>query len=256
MALLHIDFFSHALGEAVGVDVLLPEHPQYPAPETVPARYPVLYLLHGLSDDQTAWQRYTRIDIYAHDLIVVMPTTHRAWYTNTTAGLRYFDFTAYELPAVIRAYFPAAEGRENTFAAGNSMGGYGAFKLALSCPEQFGAAASLSGALDLADTAKWCAGDGLGREYLSVFGEPGNMADSENDILALAQRVIDTGAPRPKLYSVCGTEDSLLPDSRLFRDRFGTSFDLTYREAPGEHNWDFWDLHIRDVLDWLPVRGK
>ena len=254
MALLHVDFHSQALHEAVQMDVLLPDKPQYPT-ASEPKKYPVLYLLHGLSDDHTIWQRRTRIESYVagKDLIVVMPNTHRAWYTNTASGLKYFDLMACELPNICKAYFPVAEGRENTFVAGLSMGGYGAMKLALTLPEQYAAAASLSGALDIAGIAKRRAAAGLSDEFQAVFGKPRTVKGSMHDIYALAEKVIASDGPRPKLYMACGTEDGLLRDSRLFRRRYADAFDLTYEEGPGIHNWDFWDIYIRKVLAWLPL---
>ena len=61
-------------------------------------------------------------------------------------------------------------------------------------------------------------------------------------------------ATRPRIYMACGTEDSLLPSNRLFRDcLLENGFDLTYEEFPGDHNWDFWDMTIQRVLDWLPL---
>ena len=215
----------------------------------------MLYLLHGQSDDHTIWQRRTRIESYVagKDLIVVMPNTHRAWYTNTASGLAYFDLMAYELPRICKAYFPVAEGRENTFVAGLSMGGYGAFKLALTLPEQYAAAASLSGALDIAGIAKRRAGQGMDAEFQAVFGKPRTLKGTEHDIYALAEKVIAADGPKPKLYMACGTDDGLLHDSRLFRRRYASAFDLTYEEGPGNHNWDFWDVYIRHVLAWLPL---
>ena len=254
MALLHVDFKSDALHEAVQMNVLLPDKSQYPA-AAEPKKYPVLYLLHGLSDDHTIWERRTRIESYVagKDLIVVMPNSNRAWYTNTASGLKYFDLMAYELPRICKAYFPVAEGRENTFVAGLSMGGYGAFKLALTLPEQYAAAASLSGALDIAGIAKRRANAGLTDEFQAVFGRARTYKGTEHDVYALAEKVIASEGPKPKLFMACGTEDGLLRDSRLFRRRYGKDFDLTYMEGPGIHNWDFWDTYIRKVLAWLPM---
>ena len=126
-------------------------------------------------------------------------------------------------------------------------------KLGLTLPEQYAAAASLSGALDLVGIAKRRKGQGMDDEFRAVFGNARSLKGSEHDIYALAERVIASGAPRPKLYLACGTEDGLLHDSRLFRRRYGKEFDLTYEEGPGIHNWDFWDIYIQKVLAWLPL---
>src|SRR4051795_10646195 len=113
---------------------------------------PVLYLLHGLSDDHTAWLRNTSIDRYAaaRGLAVVMPQVQRSFYADEVHGGRYWTFLSEELPEVVGSFFRVSTRREDTYVAGLSMGGYGALKWALREPHRFAAAASLSGALDLA----------------------------------------------------------------------------------------------------------
>ncbi|MBE5760603.1 MAG: esterase family protein [Clostridiales bacterium] len=249
MALLHVNFRSQALQLAMGMDVIIPEKAQYPTP-TERKEYPVLYLLHGLSDDQSAWHRKTRIEEYVNgkDLIVVMPTTHRAFYTNTVSGYKYFDFVSKELPAICASMFPISTKREDTFAAGLSMGGYGAFKLGVLCHDKFAAVASLSGAVDVAAIMD----RNTSPEFFSVFGE--NTRGSENDIIAQLEKLIAEGASLPRFYQACGTEDFLYLSNTAFRDRFKDRIDLTYEEGPGVHNWDFWDEYIRHVLKWLPIK--
>ena len=144
MALIQCDFYSEVLQLSTSMNVILPQPAR--------SRYPVLYLLHGLSDDHTIWLRRTSIERFVDPLglAVVMPAVHRSFYTDMAAGNRYWTFVGRELPALVRAFFPVSRRREDTFVAGLSMGGYGAFKLALSFPQRFAAAASLSGALDQA----------------------------------------------------------------------------------------------------------
>ena len=140
MALLQIGFFAETLGKQVHMNVLLPQRSGSRAlPGEIPS-YPTLYLLHGMSDDYTIWERRTSIERYAADknLAVVMPDGDLSWYTDMKFGGRYFTFLSEELPAVCRDLFPQlSQKREDTFVAGLSMGGYGAFKLAMRCPEAF-----------------------------------------------------------------------------------------------------------------------
>src|SRR5262245_55041248 len=93
---------------------------------------PLLYLLHGLSDDHTAWLRYTAIARYADaaGLAVVMPAVQRSFYTNEAHGHRFWDFVSEELPSVVHSFFQVSSEPSETFVAGLSMGGYGALKLA------------------------------------------------------------------------------------------------------------------------------
>src|SRR5258705_6398585 len=106
--------------------------------------FTTLYLLHGLSDDDTTWVRRTSLERYVAELglAVVMPQVQRSFYTDEVFGRPYWAFVSEELPRVARSFFRLSADPAQTFVAGLSMGGYGAFKLALRHPERFGAAAS------------------------------------------------------------------------------------------------------------------
>jgi S-formylglutathione hydrolase FrmB len=259
MALIHCHFHSDVLGLASTMDVILPQAAgagQIGMVSKAGRRHPTLYLLHGLSDDHTIWQRRTSIERYAAPLglAVIMPAVHRSFYADTAFGHRYWTFVSEELPALARSFFPVSDAREDTFVAGLSMGGYGAFKLALRCPEKFAAAASLSGALDMAHRPQ--EGDPeFRRELEHVFGDLSALAGSENDLLHLAAELARSRGPRPVLYQWCGTEDFLYQDNLRFRDHARrVGLDLLYEEGPGTHEWAYWDQVIQRVLDWLPLR--
>src|SRR4029079_1126758 len=97
------------------------------------------------SDDDSIWLRRTSIERYVADLgiAVVMPQVHRSYYTDEAYGRPYWTFLSEELPRVASGFFRLSPRREDTFVAGLSMGGYGAFKWALRQPWRFAAAASL-----------------------------------------------------------------------------------------------------------------
>jgi S-formylglutathione hydrolase FrmB len=254
MALIHCGFFSNTLGLSCSMDVILPQAPP-PKKPTRRRLFPTLYLLHGLSDDHTIWQRRTSIERYVADLplAVVMPAVHRSFYTDMAHGLRYWTFISQELPAICRGFFPLSDRREDTFVAGLSMGGYGAFKLALRCPGRFAAAASLSGALDMATLATTDAS--RSEELANVFGDLDALEGSDNDLLHLARRVARSRGPKPRLFAWCGTEDFLYPANLRFRDEaLRLPLPLTYSECPGGHEWAMWDAQIQNVLKWLPLR--
>lgn len=260
MALIHCHFKSSVLNLHTSIEVILPigwpENPGDPLKFT--KAYQVLWLLHGYSDDQTIWQRLTSIERYADavGLAVVMPAVEHSFYTDMYAGPKYWTFISEELPAVARALFPLSPAREDNFVAGLSMGGYGAFKLALRCPERFAAAASLSGAVDIVASAR--RGPRLRvRERRMIFGNLSKLAGSENDLLALAEVVAKSQGPRPRLYQWCGTEDFLYQDNLTFRNHANKlGLDLTYEEGPGSHAWQYWDAQIQRVLEWLPIDKK
>jgi putative tributyrin esterase len=230
--------------------VLLPEPSIRQSGAPGSRKHPVLFLLHGLSDDETAWTRFTAIERYvaALGLAVVMPNAHRSFYTNMKHGYRYWDFVSDELLHKARSLFPLSSERQHNFVAGLSMGGYGALKLGLSRPEIFAAAASLSGSCELT----WL--HDHPEELALVFGNARNIAGSGGDLARLARELAGSARPKPKLYQCCGTEDSLIASNRRFRDAVGPlGFDHVYEEGPGLHNWAYWESAIQRVLAWLPL---
>lgn len=254
MTLIHCDFFSEVLSLSCSMIVVIPERPLSTLASSPTPKYPTLLLLHGLSDDHTIWQRRTSIERYAAEkgIAVVMPAVHRSYYTDMANGYRYWTYISEEIPARARDLFPLSDKREDNFVAGLSMGGYGAFKLALRHPDRYAAAASLSGALDTAnlvnlkDTA-WKA------EMRTIFGDLDTIPSSDNDLFYLATQAAQSGQPLPKLFQWCGIEDFLYPSNLKFRNFVqNLPFDYTYTDGPGDHTWGYWDTQIQNVLDWLP----
>jgi putative tributyrin esterase len=246
MARMRCDFSSDVLGVATSMTVLLPQ------PESGhPRELPTLYLLHGLSDDSTAWTRFTSLERYAAQqrLAIVMPQVERSFYTDEAWGRAYWTFVAEELPGIARGLFRLCDDPAKTFVAGLSMGGYGAFKLALRHPDRFGAAASLSGVLDLAARAPQLHKPEDPRMWERIHGVPPTIAGTGNDLLHLLEHVENP----PPLFLACGTEDVLYGSNVRFRDACAErGIPLRAEFSPGGHDWSFWDAKIRDVLAWLP----
>src|SRR3982751_6715765 len=136
MAHLRCDFYSDVLGLNTSMTVILPQAAatQIGVRSTAgPADPPTLYLLHGLSDDDTIWTRHTSIERYAAErgLAVVMPQVHRSFYADEAYGGRFWTFLSEELPSLVGTFFRISPRTEDTYVAGLSMGGYGALKWAL-----------------------------------------------------------------------------------------------------------------------------
>lgn len=252
MALIQCGFYSETLGFATSMNVIVPQPLGGARADGAAGKriFPVLYLLHGLTDDHTAWLRYSSVERYAaaRGLAVVMPEAHRSFYSDMDRYRRYWTFVSEELPTIAEALFPVADSRRQRYAAGLSMGGYGALKLALGRPDRYYAAASLSGVTDLG-----AIGSFMGDEAEMVYGgQP--PAGSDGDLFELARRVADSDGPRPLFYQCCGTEDELYGENVRFRDHAaGLGLNLHYEEEPGGHEWDYWDRNIRRVIDWLPL---
>jgi putative tributyrin esterase len=255
VARLRCDFFSEVLDLGTSMTVLLPErsHPRrWTRRQAGPA---TLYLLHGLSDDDTAWTRYTGLERYVEGLglAVVMPQVHRSFYTDGVRGHRYWTFLSRELPERVRGFFRLSERREDTFVAGLSMGGYGALKWALREPDRFAAVASLSGALDVQRRQRDGGPVADPAMYERIFGDRA-VAGSGDDLWWLLDRAAPARLPR--IYLCCGTDDGVYPESVRFRDACrAKGIAVTADFGPGGHEWRYWDAKVREVLAWLPLGG-
>ena len=241
MALIRVDFAAETLELDTSMTVVLPEDG--------PPEPPVLYLLHGLTDDDTAWTRFTSIERYATErgLAVVMPQVHRSFYADETYGMRFWTFLSQELPAVVERFFRISTRREDTFVAGLSMGGYGAFKWALRQPERFAAAVSLSGALDAAHLQEHDDRAHLRALMGRVFADR-RVAGTDDDLFHLITKV----ATPPRLMLRCGTGDYLVAHNERFVAACaaaGVPLDAGF--TPGDHDWAYWDAQIQPALDFL-----
>lgn len=259
MAFIQCDFFSETLKLSTSMNVILPQKTltQIGMENKVfNDKHPTLYLLHGLSDDHTIWGRRTSIERYVAELgiAVVMPQVHQSYYTDMEYGGKYWTFITEELPQIARSFFPLSDKKEDNFVAGLSMGGYGALKWALRHPDQFAAVASLSGVTDIAARANQV--DVSPGPFDLVFGKK-DITGTPDDLLWLIEQGDISDDPKPMIYQTCGTEDFLYKDNLKFRDICEkTNYPLTTDFSSGDHNWDYWDDKIQDVLKWLPLRGK
>lgn len=255
MALLTVDLFSESLAVGTTLTVVLPQATQQQigvdAVERPEPGWPVLYLLHGLSDDHSAWVRYTSIERYAAaaGLAVVMPAAGRSFYADEAHGHAYWTWISQELPQRVGEFFRVSGRPEDTYVAGLSMGGYGALKLGLTHPDRFAAVASLSGAVDVRSlVTREERADIVERVFDGTFA----ASDDLYQLLAAADP-----AAVPPLYLACGTEEDRLMDAntRLAEQAVAAGLDVTTDFRPGVHEWGLWDATIRDVIAWLPRAG-
>lgn len=224
--------------------------------------YRTAYLLHGLYGSSGNWADFTMLPVYAdkYDVIFIMPEVARSFYTDMKYGLRYFTYVTEELPRICESIFNISSRREDTAVIGASMGGYGALKCALSRPEQYGYCCAFSSAclflkegldkMRSAEGRKECKdtfGEQLFRDFVSMFGEQLEW-DPRNEILELAKK-LDVQQIKPKIYSACGAKDSFLEDnSRFAREMKKLSFDFTYEEWQGYHDWYFFNEALQKAL--------
>src|SRR5574339_402564 len=118
MALVRIDHASEAVKLSLPLYLILPD----PGPlRQIPlAERKVLYLLHGLGDDASAWPRYTSIETLAGAYgLVVLPSAARSFYSDQLNGQKYFSYLVEELPEYLESLFGLRPKRVNTFIEGN-----------------------------------------------------------------------------------------------------------------------------------------
>ena len=240
-------FQSAALGRPMKYRVLVPQ-----GYDSSQRRYPVLYLLHGLTGDYKDWTARTNIAEYTRTLplIVVMPDGENSWYTNAADGSgRFEDYLVIDLPADVVQKYRTINSRYGRAIAGLSMGGFGALKLALKRPAQFSVAGAFSSAFavtrdpELARPFGAVETDRISR----IFGPMDSKTRQENDVLTLAGGLRTAGAPY--LYLDCGTSDALIGSNRqVIEALHKTGAAYEYHEVAGGHGWDYWDRRIREFL--------
>lgn len=219
-------------------------------PEGKPGPFPVFYLLHGLSDDHTAWTRRTCIERYVQGLplIVVMPNGERSFYSDSiSTPLAAFEtFLLRDLIGFVDNTFQTVASRKGRVIAGLSMGGYGAIKLALKYPGLFRAAVSHSGALGrVHDLTPDAPDHPLRHELTAIFGP--NPRGGADDLFALAERI--DRRQLPALRIDCGVDDFLIEQNRSFhRHLMELQIPHEYQEFPGEHTWEYWDRHVQETV--------
>lgn len=245
MARIQCSFYSHTLGMETIAEVILPLGRKNVMPEERKKDIPVLYLLHGLTEDHTVWTRRTAIERYVMDMniAVVMPAVQRSFYIDAKYGLKYFQFVSDELPRLMQSMFGLSDKREDNFVAGLSMGGYGALKTALSCSDRFCAAASFSGAVDIKRVFD---DENSKDESYATFG---GSIEPCNDLYYLAENAENM----PAIYQSCGEADFLYYDNNKFAEfmqKINKNFKY-YVEEGASHTWDFWDREIQKVLVWI-----
>lgn len=218
-------------------------------------RYPVLYLLHGLTGHYDDWVRRTNIADYAAEyrLIVVMPEGNDGWYSDsgTVPTDKYESYILQELIPDVEKRYRTIEARHGRAIAGLSMGGYGALKFGLKSPATFVFAGSMSGAFGITRLSEQEVPSSW-RQSLKLFGAIESETRKANDLFLLINQLQPQRiASLPFFYFDCGTEDSRLifPFNReLSGLMLEKKIPHEFRELPGNHSWAYWDKQVQQVL--------
>jgi len=267
-----VEFFSPAVDRTMKYNIVLP--PDY---ETSDERYPVLYLLHGLSQNYTSWSRLGA-PFYAREigrLIVVMPDGGNSWYVNwaeSGEGQKndWEDHIVRDVVSHVDRNFRTIDRREGRAIAGLSMGGYGALTLGLRHSEMFISIGSTSGALEHARQATERLRAGIvgsrperSTEVNPAIGIPGFASQDERTphgrefttvehAEAYDPFLLVNTIPRhrmPHIYLDSGTEDDLIQGARaLVYILMQKNFPFDLMQMSGEHNGDYWRKSIGHLM--------
>ena len=247
-----IRFQSKLVNTTLPYNVILPS--DYDTSRTT--RYPVLYLLHGLTGHYNDWVSRTNLADYAAEyrMIIVTPEGNDSWYTDsaTVTTDKYESYILTELLPDVQQRYRTIEARYGRAIAGLSMGGYGALKFGLKTPATFVFAASMSGAFAATRVGEKEIGPVLWAGSLKLFGPVGGETRVGNDLFEIIGKLAPSRiSSLPYFYFDCGTEDGplIFPFNReLSALMLEKKIPHEFRQLPGDHSWAYWDRQVQEVL--------
>ncbi|MCR6719915.1 MAG: esterase family protein [Chitinophagaceae bacterium] len=254
---------SPIMGKAVNYMVYLP--PDY---ATSTRSYPVVYLLHGYTDDHTAWVQFGEINRLADKaiaegiippMIIAMPDADSSFYVNSFDGkINYEDFFFKEfIPTIEKNYRTLAQKRYRGI-AGLSMGGYGSMLYALKHPDVFAATAPLSAAFFDDSTIIKMPNAGwnmpLGIAYGTDLEGANRLTKSwyDNSIHELIRTKSANDLRKVRYWIDCGDDDFLMEGNCMVHislSRKGVPHEFRMRD--GGHDWNYWRTGIIDALAFI-----
>lgn len=257
---------SHILKEVVHYCVYLPAGYDAGASQHPATRYPVLYFLHGLGDNEQTlfngggWSLFDdlRKQHKMGDFLIATPEGRRSFYINSADGsVRYSDFFLQEFLPHIEGKYRIRPGRAGRAISGISMGGYGALRFAFAYPELFSAVSAQSAALitesPQALDSELQTGSQIEGLLGSVFGKPINVAHwNENNPFVLAQKNA-TGLRTVAIYFNCGEDDDFGFEkgaAALHDELKKEGVKHQYHSYPGNHSLTYFLSHFDEVMQF------
>jgi S-formylglutathione hydrolase FrmB len=230
---------SKAMNKTIPSVVIIPDAPAAPK-----NGFPVVYLLHGAYENQTAWLRNVpALKDYAdqYQIIIVCPDGgFTSWYFDSPIdpAMKYETYVSKELITAVDANYPTFADKKGRAITGLSMGGHGAFYLAFRHQDVWGAAGSMSGGLDILPFPNnWDIPKRLG-----AYAE--NKEVWENNTVINLVYLLDGKSLR--LIFDCGTGDFFYNcNKRLHELLLERNVPHDYTERPGVHDWKYWSNSVK-----------
>lgn len=265
----HLLVKSKVLNKDVNYTIYLP--PDY---ESSKRNYPVVYLLHGYTDNDTGWLQFGEINRYADKaiasgeippMIIAMPDGGVSWYVNSFDGtVKYEDFFVAEFIPFIDATYRTRPTREYRGISGLSMGGYGSLLHSLKHPELFSACAALSSGVNTDEDMTNMPDENYDRVFRSLFCKvgtkgKGRLTESwyQNSVISLFQKTPMDEIKKVRWYLDCGDDDFLYKgNSTLHIVLRDLKIPHEFRIRDGGHTWEYWRTGITDALKFIGTGFK
>ncbi len=254
-----LKFESKKVGYPVEYSIYLPA--DY---ETSNRSYPVMYLLHGYSDDETGWIQFGEANIIADkgiangdfsSCIIVMPDGKVSWYVNSFDGKDPWEdmFVQEFIPFVEKEYRIRAQ-KEFRAIAGLSMGGYGALTLSMRNPDLFSSCVALSSGTFTDEEIT--SNDNYDGYFKDIYGPKSAGKVSEHwktySPLHLLYSVDKEKLKSIRFYIDCGDDDFLYKgNSELHVKMRDLGIPHEYRVRQGGHQWSYWRTGLYDGLKFI-----
>ena len=254
---------SSILGKEVAYTVYLPA--DY---ESSVRNYPVVYLLHGYTDDNTGWLQFGEVNRYADKaiddgtippMIIIMPNGDSSWYINSYDGKeKYEDFFIKEfMPTVEKTYRIKSEKKFRGI-AGLSMGGYGTLIYSLKYPQLFASAAPLSAAIFDDDAVVSAPDNSYDATFAQLYGRNLKGKDRlnndwyNNSVLKIVDKKSQDELRKVRYWIDCGDDDFLTKGNCLLHIALTEKkVPHEYRVRDGAHTWTYWRTGITDALKFI-----
>ncbi len=254
---------SERLGRKVEYSVYLPQ--DY---EKSNRSYPILYLLHGYTDDETGWTQFGEVKSIADrfignaevaPMVIVMPDAGLDWYINSYDDkIRYEDFFFDEFIPFIEDSYRIRTKKEFRAVAGLSMGGHGSLIYAMKHPELFAACAPLSAAVWTEEGINEISEEYWKPRFEYIFGPAVAPNTRVNDCLKqntayfLAESTDAELLKQVRYYIDCGDDDFLI-NGNMALHKLLNEKDVPheFRVRDGAHNWTYWRTALPEVLKFV-----
>lgn len=258
-----LSFQSKILGKEVKYSIYLPS--DY---DNSTRQFPVVYLLHGYTDNETAWVQFGEVNLSADraiadrripPMIIVMPDAGVTWYINDVLGkVKYEDMFFQELIPYMEKTYRIRQGKEFRGISGLSMGGYGALVYSLHHPDMFAACAAFSAAVRTDEEMLAMDQTEFNNRFAALYGDPGNPKERlgpnyrKNSVLDLLKNLKDSDKDKVRFMIDCGDDDFLYRGNSamhvLMRD---LNIPHEYRVRDGSHSWIYWRSGITSALQFI-----